>query len=113
MANLKISQLPEALIPTLGDYLVVVNGGVTKKVTLEDLRPLVHSSHNEVVSLLANTPTMITHNLNNENIQVQTWSDTSNELVLMSVQKYSADTSNVIVIESTVADSIRVNILGL
>lgn len=40
MANLKISQLPTAATATTADLLAIVNGGVTSKITLEDVAEL-------------------------------------------------------------------------
>ena len=72
----------------------------------------VPTTYSEVILLSATTPTQVTHNLNNANIMVQTW-DSNNELVDMYVGKFSGDTDNVIVVESTVSDTFRINILGL
>lgn len=113
MANLKISQLPSTSTPTDSDELAIVNGGVTKKVTVGDLKSVIHQSHSVVTGLTANTPLTINHNLNNENILVQTWDNIAGDLVIMSVQKYSGDTANSITIESTDSQTYRINILGL
>ena len=70
------------------------------------------TSYNVVTALSASTPTQVTHSLNNPNIMVQTW-DSNNDLVDMYVGKFSGDTDNIIVVESTVSDTFRINILGL
>jgi hypothetical protein len=113
MANLKISQLPSESNPTVNDLLAIVNSGVTKKVTVGDLKTLLHQSHNVVTGLTANTPLTINHNFNNENIIVQTWSNTTGDLVTTSVTKTSGDTANSVIIESTITETFRINILGL
>ncbi len=113
MANLKISQLPSTSSPTVTDLLAIVNGGVTKQVTVGDLKTLLHQSHNVVTGLTANTPLTINHNLNNENILVQTWDNVAGDLVTMSVQKYTGDTANTIIVESTITQTYRINVLGL
>jgi len=113
MANLKISQLPSESNPTVNDLLAIVNSGVTKKVTVGDLKSLLHQSYSVVTGLTANTPLTINHNLNNENVIVQAWDNVDGDLVIMSIQKFSGDTSNSIIVESTVSQTYRINVLGL
>jgi len=72
----------------------------------------VPTTYSVVTTLSASTPTQVTHNLNTANIMVQTW-DSNNDLVDMYVGKFSGDTNNVIIVESTVSDTFRINILGL
>jgi hypothetical protein len=46
MANLKISQLPSVVIPTINDFMVVVNDGITKKMTIDDLKGIISFTGN-------------------------------------------------------------------
>ena len=47
MANKKITELVELLAPTSADLLPIVNGGITKKVSISTLAPLLTSSSPE------------------------------------------------------------------
>ena len=113
MANLKISQLPSTSTPTDSDELAIVNGGITKKVTVGDLTSVMHQSYSVVTGLTANTPLTINHNLSNENIIVQAWDNVTGDLVIMTVQKFTGDTANTIIVESTLTQPYRINVLGL
>lgn len=96
---------PESHSDLLYNMVEVLSGGSSTNVG--EIK-----SYSEVVSLSADTPTQITHNLNNENLIVQTW-DSFDDLVDLSVSKYSADTSNVLLVETTVSETFRINVLSL
>lgn len=97
-----------------GTVLEIVQneGKAPVNVELSGLTAGAVSSYSEVILLSAATPTQITHNLNTPNIMVQTW-DSSNDLVDMYVGKFSGDTNNAIIVETTSGDTYNINILGL
>ena len=72
----------------------------------------VPTTYSVVTALSASTPTQITHNLNTPNVMVQTW-DSNNDLVNMYIRKFSGDTNNVIIVETTSEDTYNINVLGL
>ena len=115
MPNKKITQFNPFTGSTSGLTFVVVEDGETKKGSYDALFSGTSNvnSFNVVTGLTANTPIQIEHNLNNINIIVQTWLESSNELVDLYVAKFSGDTLNQLIVESTSSDTFRINIIGL
>lgn len=59
MADLKISQLPSTITPSLSDLLPIVNQGSTKKLTLQELQTFLGTA-----AYLTTTPTPLLRNNN-------------------------------------------------
>lgn len=70
------------------------------------------NSYSIVTGLTISVPTQITHNLNTANIMVQVW-DATDFLVDATINKFSGDTNNIIVVEPTTTETFRINVLGL
>ena len=68
------------------------------------------SKYSEIISLLANSPTTVTHNLNTSDINVTCWDENSGEIVLLTVDRGSPN--DIIITSTTTLPSVRVVVNG-
>ena len=68
------------------------------------------SKYSEIISLLANSPTTVTHNLNTSDINVTCWDENSGEIVLLTVDRGSPN--DIIITSTTTLSSVRVVVNG-